>query len=169
MEKKNLPRLLSRRLPDADTLLTTHPGVVDARTHSSPSRATTNGGHGTGRGREDHTVSTTHTPDTDATLTDPVSAEGINGAVSVDGALVTIRKGLVVRNSGIRGPRRIALRDVTDVRMEPATEERPGSLQVIVNGDRPDANGEHTIRFAKASSGRFEQVHARVRAALQGS
>lgn len=114
-------------------------------------------------------MSTTHAPDpevVDAASTDSVSAKGLNGTVTVEGGAVTIRKGLVVRNTGIRGPSRIALRDVTDVRLEPATGERAGSLEFVVNGARPGASGEHTVTFAQASADQFDQVRARVQAAL---
>lgn len=107
--------------------------------------------------------------DVDATPTGPVTATGVNGAITVDGALVTIRKGLVARNAGVRGPRRIAIRDVTQVRLEPASDQRPGSLEFVVNGDRPGANGEHTVLFAKPAASQFEQVRARVQAALGGA
>lgn len=116
-------------------------------------------------------MSTVQAPEpdvSDAASTDPVSAKGLNGAVTVDGGLVTIRKGLVTRNTGIRGPSRIALRDVTDVRLEPATSERAGSLEFVANGARPGANGERTIAFAEASADQFDRVRARVQAALGG-
>lgn len=115
-------------------------------------------------------MSASHAPEShavDPAPSEPVSAKGINGTVAVAGDVLTIRKGLTARSSGVRGPRHIAIREVTDICLGPATDEHAGSLQIVLNGNCAGANGEHTITFAKASAGQFDQVHARVQAALK--
>jgi len=102
-----------------------------------------------------------------------VSATGVNGQVTLDGDRLTIRKGLVRRSYGVRGDRDVPLRDLTAVRLRPATRSANGALELVVdrNGSRngsPTAppTGEYTLSFTEESAARFEQVRAGIQALL---
>lgn len=103
----------------------------------------------------------------------PVSARGANGAVTVDGDWVTIRKGLVRRSYGVRGARRIPVGDIAAVHLRPATDHARGYLQIVPAHDPPARNGllspttdEHTVTFGPESAASFERVRGRLQAAL---
>ncbi|HVM12715.1 MAG TPA: DUF4429 domain-containing protein [Egibacteraceae bacterium] len=101
------------------------------------------------------------------------SATGLNGTITVQGEWVRIRKGLAPRSVGVRGERQVAIRDVTEVRVHPATAETNGYLELVLKdsdasmgGLLSASSGEHTVMFAEKSAAAFEQVRAQVQAVL---
>lgn len=114
-------------------------------------------------------MSTTATAPT--TTADAVTARGTNGQITVEDDRILVRKGLLTRRHGLRGERLYSPSAVAAVRLEAATDQRAGSLQLVLHGEdaddlnRPGA-GELTITFAPASASSFEQVRARLTALL---
>lgn len=101
------------------------------------------------------------------------SAAGVNGTVTVQGDRVTIRKGLAPRSVGVRGERQVPIRDITAVRLHPASSEAKGFLELVLKGNDASmggllaaSSGEYTVLFTEQSAAAFEQVRAQVQAAL---
>lgn len=111
-------------------------------------------------------MSTTHT-----TTTPAVTARGTNGQITVEDDRIMVRKGLLTRRSGLRGERFLSPSAIAAVRLQPATDQRAGHLELVLHGEDPDdpdrpGAGELTITFAPASAPSFEQVRARLAALL---
>lgn len=102
-----------------------------------------------------------------------VSARGTNGTITLDGDQVRVHKGLGTLRHGARGERRIPLRRIVAVRMEPATDHSEGHLALLLEGEDPALHdqlattGEHTIRFRPAAAAAFDEVRTRLESRLQ--
>lgn len=99
--------------------------------------------------------------------TPTVTARGTNGQITVEGDRILVRKGLLARRSGLRGERLLSPSAIAAVRLQAATDQSEGSLQLVRHGEDPDdpnrlGAGELTITFRPASAPSFEQVRARL-------
>jgi hypothetical protein len=115
------------------------------------------------------TTTSTHRP-TDHADADAVTAQGINGRISINGDRVTLHKGLRSIRSGIRGQRFVPLSQIAGVRLEPATDQTDGRLRLVMQGEDADkaihGDGEYTIRFHPTSAASFERVRSHLDAML---
>lgn len=116
------------------------------------------------------TTTSTHPSTTESVRSVPVTAQGINGRITVDGDRVTLHKGLLTIRSGIRGQRLIPLNTIAGVTLQPATDQTDGRLQLVMRGadtsQQAHGDGEYTIRFHPASAPSFERVRAHLDALL---
>lgn len=115
------------------------------------------------------TTTSTHRP-ADHAGADAVTAQGINGRISIDRGRVTMHKGLTPRRSGIRGQRGVPLSQIAGVRLEAATDQTDGRLRLVMRGEDADnvthGDGEYTIRFHPTSAASFERVRSDLDALL---
>lgn len=107
---------------------------------------------------------------TEGAAAPPVTAEGINGRITVNGDRILLRKGLSKLRSGIRGERLVQPSQIASVQLHSATDQTDGRFRLVMQGEDPNeevhGDGEYIIRFHPTSAPSFERVRERVEALL---
>lgn len=104
--------------------------------------------------------------------------QGVNGAVSFDGRMVTIsRAGFMARATVGKGEKRIPVRSITAVQLKPASKMIRGYIQFTVPGGmeqrsrvgsqtRDAARDENSVVFTSKQQAGFEQLRDEIEAAM---